>query len=143
VSTVPDVKAALVAIFTAALPSADVLYGPRQGVTITKPNIVTVGNALGILGQASLNLREAEDYTIEVTVSASLPGADTQQDVTEVADALWTAARQAIRNPPGGTLAIAGVQSVQPTGEFELTETATSEVRNATIRFGVRVTASN
>jgi hypothetical protein len=140
-STVPDVKAALVAAFAAALPSADVIYGPRQGITITKPNIVTVGNATGTLGRASLNLREAEDYTIEVTVSASLPGADTQQDVTEIADALWAAARQAIRNPPGGNLAIAGVQSVQPTGEFELTETATSDVRNATIRFGVRIQA--
>jgi hypothetical protein len=141
VSTVPAVKAALVALFTAALPDAQVIYGPRGTVTFTEPNVVTVGNVTGTVGSASMNLREAEDYVIEVTVSATLAGPDTQRAATEAADALWVAAKAVLRAPPGGSLGVAGVTSAQPVGEFGLTEISDSNGRNATIQFGVHVLA--
>lgn len=139
-STVPAVKAALVSLFTAALPTAQVIYGPRGNVTITEDSVVEVGGVVGEVDAASMNLREHEDYVIEVTVSASI-SSGTQQAATEAADALWVAVKATIRNPPGGSLSVSGVSSVQPIGEFEFTETPSSNDRNTAIRFGVRVQA--
>jgi hypothetical protein len=142
VSTVPAVKAALRSLFIAALPGVQVIYGPRGNVTITEDSIVEVGGAVGTVAAASLNLREAEEYIVEVTVSVTI-SSGTQQAATETADALWAAAKAVIRNPPAGSLSVAGVTSVQPVGEFELTETPNPDGPNTAIRFGVHVLAQS
>jgi hypothetical protein len=138
-STIPAVKAALLTLFTAALPDAQVIYGPRGNAEFTKPSIVEVGGARGTIGTPSLGLREDADYVIEVTISVTIPSG-TQQAATEAADVLWAAAKATLRNPPGGSLHMPGV-SVQPIGEFELTETPSPDGPNAAIRFGVHVLA--
>jgi hypothetical protein len=141
VSTVPAVKAALVSLLSSVLPEAQVIYGSRDEVTETKSKVVAVGNAVGTVGVASLNLRRNEDYVVQVAVSATLATPNTQRDATEAADALWVAVESVIRNPPGGSLSVPGVQSVQSTGDFELVESLDGDGHAATIRFGVRVQA--
>jgi len=141
VSTVPAVKAALVTLFTPALSDAQVVYGPRGTATETKSKVIAVGNVTGLFGVAALNLRRSEDYVIQVTASATLASPGTQRDATEAATALWVAAEAVVRNPPGGSLGVAGVQSVQLTGEFDLVEGLDGDGHDTTIRFGIRVRA--
>jgi hypothetical protein len=141
VSTVPAVKAALVSLFTSAMSDVQVIYGSREDVTETKSKVIAVGPATGATGTAALNMRKSEDYVIQVAVSATLATPNTQQQATEAADALWVAAEAVIRNPPGGSLSVPGVQSVQSTGDFELVEGLDGDGHVSTIRFGVRVQA--
>lgn len=141
-STVPAVKAALVSLFKSALSfDAQVIYGSRDQATQVKSNVVAVGNVSGTVGSAALNLRKSEDYVVQVAVSSTLAAPNTQQDTTEAATALWAAAETALRNPPGGSLGVNGVQSMQSTGDFELIESLDGDGFDTTIRFGVRVQA--
>jgi hypothetical protein len=141
VSTVPAVQAALVALFRATFPTdTTVTYGPKGTATYTENNVITVEGAAGTVEVASLNMREREDYVIPVAVSVTIPSGSMQAAV-EAADAMWATAKAALRNPPGGSLNVTGVASIQPIGGFELTETPSSDAPNAAIRFGVHVLA--
>jgi transcriptional regulator GlxA family with amidase domain len=137
-STVPAVKAALVALFAGNLPGAQVLYGPRG--PLVGPSIVEVGDVSGTVEQASLNAaRVTERYVVEVIVSCTIDGPDVQQDATEAALALYGSAEVLVRSTD---LGVPGVVA-HSTGEFELAETAMAAGRNAAIRWGVAVHANS
>lgn len=142
-STVAPVKAALVSLLTAGLPTAQVIYGPIDTKTVTGQNVVTVGTVVGTPRFASLRAdRLAEDYDVEISVSCSLPGPDSQQAATETAMSLYVAALTVTLTASAGTLGVTNVLSVQPLTEFELTETAEATERNALVVFKVHVQAS-
>jgi multisubunit Na+/H+ antiporter MnhF subunit len=142
-STVPAYKAALVALLTTALSTAQVIYGPRSTKTVVGLDVVTVGTVVGTPRFASLAYnRLAEDYTVEIVISCSRPGADSQQTATEAAMGFYVATRSAVLSQADSTLGVANVLSSQPMSEFELTETADESTRNATVVFQVSVQAS-
>ena len=141
-STVAPVKAALAALFTAALPGVQVIYGPIDTQTTTDPNVLTVGDVLGAAERDSLSYATAsEAYTVACSISCGINGPDAQQTVTELAMSFYIAAELAVREHPTGDLGVAGVLGAQPTGEFELVETAEPTGRYALVQFSVYVQA--
>jgi len=145
-SSVPAVKAALVTLLTVTLPTAQVRYGPR-GPT-TRDDVVSVGGIPeaqdnpATLGTAR---KQDEVYQVEVIVSCSRSGPDTQQTSTEAALALYGAAKDALRTSPNEALGVAGVFWARPTGRWSLAESEGAdllrEATNATLRFVVEVKA--
>jgi hypothetical protein len=142
VSTIPTVKAQLVSVLTAALPSTQIIYGPP--VPPLPPRVLAVGKAIGTRELDSLSLETtAEQYTVELIASVSLSGAD-QQAADELVLADYAAAELAIREHPSGpSLGLSGTVHVLPTGEFELSEQADDNGRHAAVRFSVSVYAQN
>jgi hypothetical protein len=141
-STVGPVKSALVSLLTASLQTAQVIYGPIETKTVTTQDVVTVGNVVGTPRFASLSqTRLAEDYEVEISISCSRTGPDSQQAATEAAMAMYVAAMTVVL-AGDGTLGLANVQSAQPTTEFQLTEKAEATERNALVVFNVAVQAS-
>jgi len=142
-STVAAVKATLQSVLAAAVPDAQVIYGPRSGVTITTDLVMAIGRVTGtsVLDSMSVATRE-ERYVVEVDVSASLRAVD-QRDADDKALTAYAAAESAIRTFPGSALGLeaAGVMSALPTGEFQLAELADEDGRHAAVRFGVAVYA--
>jgi hypothetical protein len=141
VSTVAAVKVALVAVVRAAVPDAQVVYGPATGVSLDADKLITVGTVTGVSELDSLSATTtAEDYRVDVIFSFTLPGADTQQLVTQTVLADWLAVKAAVL--ASQDLGVAGVLAARPTGDFRLTETADPGGRNAALVTGVQVRAS-
>jgi len=143
VSTVDGVKAALVALFGSVLPSdVQVLYGPATVPTELADSVVTVGKVTGTSELDSLGVgTTGDDYTVEIIVSVTMPGGDTQQLATQTALGLWGTTRDAVLAHATGDLGVAGVLSAKPVGAWELTEYAGDFGRSAAIRWSVRVKA--
>ena len=144
-STVPAVKAALIALWTTALAPLKPGYGSR--VTVAPGERLVVGTARGSSEPITLgpNRQMEERYDVTCTISVTQNGTtDLQQQVTERVFALYAAAEIAIRSVTGENLAVPGVVLAYVAGDFELTEAAASDTRgpvNAAIEFRVRVQA--
>jgi hypothetical protein len=145
VSTVPDVKAALVALWTTALAPVKPRYGSR--VTVTPGERLVIGDVRGTTESTSLGpaRQMQERYDVTCTISVTQSGtADTQQQVTERAFALYDLAEVAVRSVAGENLGISAVVLAYVAGDFSLTEAPASDTRgpvNASIEFNVRVQA--
>jgi hypothetical protein len=140
-TTIPTVKAALVALARTALPTSQAIYGPVTGVTTTGPRLVAVGQVTGTRELDALTLTTTlERYVITVAVSVDLPGTD-QQTAEEMALADYAALEAAIRADI--TLGLPGTVQVIPTGTFDLLEQADPDGRHAVVLFSVNVTAQN
>ena len=144
-STIAAVKSALVSTLSSALPSAQVIYGPRGAVTVTKPQIVVVGDVRGlheVIGLSPLGNDVAERYEVDIVVSVTLPGANTQQQATETALSLWESARAVIDSLNDSVTGIPAVIGIRAIGEdWELTESADGNGRNAAVVFKCQVEA--
>jgi hypothetical protein len=141
-STIPGVKAALVALFTSSLSDIQVIYGPIDTKTVTAPNVLTVEGVIGTTEMDSMSYQTAsETYDVSCSISCGINGPDAQQAADEMALAYYVAAELAVREHPTGDLGVAGVLGAQPTGEFELVETANATGRYALITFAVHVQA--
>ena len=147
-STVPAVKAALVTLLTATLPSTQVIYGPVSAVTTTTGRIATVGkvtNANRDLNTMTIDTTE-ERYTIDLAFSVDLPGAGNLATAVTQVFADYTAAEVAIREFTGGPdlgLAAQGVLRALMTGDWESDEQADIEGSHAAVRCSVAVIATN
>jgi hypothetical protein len=143
-TTVPAVKAALVALLAGVLPDVEVIYGPITTETMTTPRVLTVGNAAGTSALDSLTTGTSlEQYTVTLTVSCTINGPDTQKAATEAACAVFAVAEQTIREHPTGDLGLSasGVLGAFPTGDFEVTEADTDLGSNAAVKWSVYVQA--
>lgn len=118
------VKAALMTLFTAALPTAQVQYGPA-GVTSAQDR-VRVGNIRSRVDPIVLgpNRKHEERYAVECIISCGRLGSpETRQRVaTEAAYALYSAAALALLGSANTTLGVTGVLWALPTGPEALTE---------------------
>jgi hypothetical protein len=131
-STVAAYKAELVATLTAGMPSLQVIYGPAVDVTTLGPDVLSVGNVTGSMERRSLAATGSfrESYDVDLTVSCSRPGPDSQVDAAVLAAAVP---------------ATVGVLSAQVTGAFEVTEDNSPSAavqRNAAVTFTVHVESS-
>lgn len=140
-STVAGVKAALVTLIRGALPTdTQVLYGPATVATEAADNVVTVGTVTGVSELDNLSATTtAEDYVVEITISASMPGADTMQAATETVLAYWLTMKAAVL--AAVDLGVTGVLAARPVGDFEVTEYAGEFGRSAALKTGVHVRA--
>lgn len=139
-------KAALKSLWVPALAPVHVIYGPR-----TKPGGPEWLRILGITGNhnpiSEGPFRDVEEqYTIACTLTVTRVGdgdEDLQQDVTERAAAIYTAAELAVRSTPAEALAVPGVLLAMVTGRFTSTEAApAADVPcTTTMTFGVDVRA--
>jgi hypothetical protein len=140
-TTIPAVKAALVALVEATLPDTQPIYGPISSVTTTGPRVLAIGNVIGTRELDSLSLSSTvERYTVDLAVSVDYVGTDQQSasnaalsDYEEMVDAILADI----------TLGVPGVLQVLPTATFELREQADSDGRHAAVLFAVSVTAQN
>jgi hypothetical protein len=144
-STVPAVRAALVALGTSTL-GFTAGYGSR--VTISPGERLVVGDAKGTsepTGLAPTRPME-ENYEVTCRLSVTQNGTvDIQQQVTERAWALHALYEVAIRTVPGMNLGVAGVSWAYVAGEWEETQAPASDTGgpvNTSIEFHVRVRAS-
>lgn len=143
-STVPAVKAALIALWATAL---DITpgYGPR--VTVSTGERLVVGDARGTSEPVTLgpNRQMEENYEVSCVLSVTRSGTvDIQQQVTERVFALYDLAEVAVRSVTGENLGVTGVLLAYVAGDFELTEAAASDTNgpvNASLEFAVRVQA--
>lgn len=137
-TSIPAVKAALTAAFTAALPDSQVINGPAESVSSIKSRYVEVGDVNGTITVTSLDLRRAtEQYTVLITVSASAAGYD-PIPVTAAALADFETACDAVRADP--SLGIDVAAKVE--GSFEMHETAEGQGRATVITFPVAIFAT-
>lgn len=137
-STVPAVKAELVAVLTAALPLPDtqVVYGGRAAVTSAGPRLLLVKGVVGRTDFASMTESSShERYSIECEASGSVSGT-LQQVADDLALAIFEEAALAIN-----AHVFVAAQSVKATGEFVLTEEPTERGRSAAVKFYVAVQA--
>ena len=147
-STVPAVKSALVALLTSILADTQVIYGPKDAVTTTRPRITTVGkvtNANRELNSMAIGTTE-ERYTVDLAFSVDLPGAGTLSTAVSQVFADYAAAEIAIREFSGGPdlgLAAQGVLQALPTGVWEFDEQADPDGSHAAIKSSVAVIAQN
>jgi hypothetical protein len=139
------VKAALLALWSAALPTVQVTYGNR--VTMSGPKRLTIGNARGASAPQSLGpaRQMREDYRITCLISCSVNGTiDDQSAVTEDVLSLFEAAELAVRSSANQTLGVSEVTLAIVEGDWELTEAPASDTGgpiNTTYEFEVRVQA--
>jgi hypothetical protein len=147
-TTVAAYKAELVTVLTAGLPTVQVIYGPAADVTTLGPDVLVVGNVTGVvtagsLARGSLVRRGLmESYDVEVTVSCSRPGPDSQATATAAAFGFRDAAESVLLAALPATV---GVLSAEVTGGFALTEDDSQSAtvqRNAAVAFTVHVEAS-
>jgi hypothetical protein len=95
-STIPAVKAALVSVISAALPTVTVTWGIPRGDKGRE--WVMVGDVPGIQRAAALGRqRRAETYTVEIEVSVVRAGIEKPQNVTERAFAILEEIEDALR----------------------------------------------
>jgi hypothetical protein len=141
-SSIPTVKAALVSVLAAALPSTQVIYGPVTAVTTTGSRVLTVGRAVGRREQDALGTTTAsEQYTVELTNSVDIAGTS-QQAADEQALADYVAARAAVdADSTLGITSLATVQVLATGADFELLELADDDGRHAAVRWSVSVYA--
>lgn len=145
-TTIPAAKAALVALFTAGLPTVQVIYGQITAEAITGPNVLTVGATVtGTAEPDALTLgTAAERYSIGCVLSCTvteIPGDDGQQVASELAWGLYAAAEVLVREYPTQDLGVPGVLGVNVSGEFGSTDTAMPTGRNTAVSFDVNVIA--
>lgn len=138
-SSIPTVKAALVSVLAAALPSTQIIYGPSNSVTTKGPWVATVGRAVGTRSPDAMDFASAkEEYTVELMCSVSLAGTSPQA-ADGLALANYASAEAAIRADT--TLGLPGTVQVTGFGQFELMEQADSDGRHAAVRWSVQVYA--
>ena len=143
-STVPAVRAALVALGTSTL-GLTAGYGGR--VTFSPGERLVVGDAKGSSEPTALGPTRTmdEDYEVTCKLSVSQNGTvDIQQQVTERVYALHALYEVAIRTVPGMNLGVSGVIWAYVAGDWELTEppaSVTGGPVNASLEFHVRVKA--
>lgn len=137
-TSIPAVKAALTAAFTAALPDSQVINGPAESVSSIKSRYVEVGDVTGTLAVTSMNLRRGtEQYTVLVTVSASTAGYD-PIPATAAALADFEVCCGAVRADP--SLGIGVVAKLE--GSFEMREVAQDQGRATVVTFPVAIFAT-
>ncbi len=143
-STIPAVKAALIALWAPVL-GITPGYGAR--VTVSAGERLVVGDARGSSEPITLgpNRQMEENYEVACTLSVTRNGTvDIQQQVTERVFALYDLAEVALRSVPGENLGVTGVLLAYVAGDLELTEAAASDTNgpaNAALEFTVRVRA--
>jgi hypothetical protein len=111
-STFPVVKAAVIGLISAAMPTVQVSYGPpTQGEA--KREIIVIGDSLewdqqwAVLGPS---LRVDDNYAIECRIGVAQPGATSFQTTEERAFAIADSITGALR----GIGTITGVSLLQP-----------------------------
>ena len=137
-TSIPTVKAALVAALMDALPDVTVIYGPRSAVTLTEDKALTVEGALGRRDIADLaGDSGTEEYDLRLAAAVGLAGPDSMQMAEEQALDIYATAVS--------TIAALHVDdtSIEVTGEFELTETVTEAARIAVVQFTAHIFAAN
>jgi hypothetical protein len=144
-STVATYKAELVVVLTAGVAGVQVIYGPAADLTTLGPDVLVVGNVTGLMDRRSIAAVGSfrESYDIDLTVSCSRPGPDSQADCTAAAFGFRDAAAVVLATAVPAT---PGVLSAQVTGQFSLIEDDSSSAtvqRNAAVTFTVHVEASN
>lgn len=145
-SSVPAVKAALVALWTTAL-APDVVTGYGNRVTLSPSERLTVGSARGTTEPITLGptRQMEENYELACLLSVTQDGpVDIQQQVTERAFVLFGLAEVALRSVGSENAGVTGVLLAYVAGDFELTEAPAADTGgkiNSTIAFTVRVQA--
>lgn len=143
-SSVPAVKAALVALGTSTL-GLVAGYGGR--VTISPGERLVVGDVAGSSEPITLGptRQMEENYEVECKLSVTQNGsADIQQQVTERVFVLWDLFEVALRSVAGENAGVSGVVWAYVAGDWKLSEPPASETGgpvNAAIEFRVRVCA--
>jgi hypothetical protein len=147
-SSVAAVKARLVAICdgavdkSASLPGVLVIYGPITGVTTAPPRVVSVGAARGTREADSMTLdTAAERYTVDIVCSASILAEVAQADADNFALADYVACESAVGADP--TLGLGGLIHAETFGDWELSELADSNGREANLRWSVQIYSQN
>lgn len=151
-STVGSVLAALTTLARSTLPGIlpvgwqgdawQIVNGPKASVTVISDLLALIGDGDIVGEQASVDV-PGESYIVPVTFSASLPTTD-QQVADDFAMDAYEAFAAAVRNYPGKpALGVTGLMQAFPTGDFRVERLATAEVRNAVVRFDVRIEAHN
>lgn len=134
-TTVPTVKAALVTVLADV--DAQVIYGPASSVTVTKPDVLSVGRVRGTQEFQSLDMSSGtESYVVDCEATSSVAGVS-QQSADETALAIFDAARLLVNAHFFGDGVVVKCMS-----DFELDEKADGNGRHAIVRFSVRVTAN-
>lgn len=134
-TTAPIVKAALATLLAGL--DAQVIYGPRTAVSVTKANILTIGRVRGTTEFTNMGMTTSEErYTVALEAMSSVPGSE-QRRADEAALATYAAARALVDGHHFGDTI-----SANCTGEFELDEEAAETGRHAIVRFAVEVYAT-
>lgn len=135
-SSVPAVKAALLATFTTALAPVPVLYGSTAPFTASELLLISGTTWQGEDWVTIGNRRRDERYTVDCGISVA-GSSDSVQTATERLYALFALAEAALIASP--TLGVAGVISVEckPVSE----QAGGSAPATAFLRFGVYVHA--
>lgn len=134
-TSIPTVKALLKTILSEM--DAQVIYGPRAAVTITKPDVLTIGRARGNAEFSNLAMTSAtESYTVDMEAMSSRPGVS-QQLADEAALATFQSASVLVNAYDFGPQISANV-----TGDFEMDEQADDAGRHSIVRFSVAVYAA-
>lgn len=145
-TTVGAVKTALVALLEATFAGdaapVTVFDGPRGAKTFSEDRIALVLDVAGTSGADALDLgTQGETYTVQVRLAVRMTGADSLQAARDAVLDLWQRAELAVREHPTGDLGLSasGVLGVRVAPQFELTEVADAEGREAGVRWGVYV----
>ena len=135
-TSIPTVKALLKTILSEL--DAQVIYGPRSAVTITKPDVLTIGRVRGNAEFSDLGMSGfTETYTVDMEAMSSRPGVS-QQLADEAALATFAEAAALVNAYDFGPQISANV-----TGDFEMDEQADENGRHSIVRFAVAVFAAN
>lgn len=149
-STVGSVLAALTSLASTTLPGTlppgwtgdawQVINGPLTSVTVRADLIALIGDG-DVVGEPMSVSVPGENYLVPVTFSASLPGTD-QLAADDLAMDAMAAFRTAVREwPTKPPLGVVGVLQAFPLEDFRFQRASTEEVRNAAVRFDIRITA--
>jgi hypothetical protein len=144
-SSVDDAVTALVSLFSTVAPAAQIIDGPIEGVTIVEQQVVVVGDGEipGIAEFDSMSTTTTtEDYIIPVVASVSIPGYN-MQAAREARTALYETLKSAVLSNPSLGTGLGGSLQGFPTGEFRFQQLPTENGRNAAVRFGIKVMATN
>jgi hypothetical protein len=144
-STVDAAVAALVAVAGVAAPSAQIIDGPIEGVTVTQDGVIVVGDT-EIIGTAEFDSMSSttttENYVVPMVASVSLQ--DTSMSAARnAAVVLYETVKAAIVADPTLGLGLGASFHGFPTGEWSVQQRAEGNGRNAAVRFGVAVMATN
>jgi hypothetical protein len=143
VSSIDSAVAALVALFTTAVPTAQVVDGPPDAASLTGQQVVAVGDQ-EITGTSEFDsmalVTTTENYIVPITVSVSLPG-NSMSAARNAAILLYETLKAAILVDP--SLGFGPSFQASPTGEWSLPQQADENGRHAAFRWGVHVIATN
>jgi hypothetical protein len=145
VSTVDAAIAALVTVAGVAAPNAQIVDGPLEGVTIIHDQVVVVAYT-EIAGTAEFDSLSSttttENYVVPMAASVSLQ-TPVMSEARNAAIALYETVKAAIIADPTLGLGLGTTFHGFPTGEFSVVQRPIENGRNATVRFGVAVMATN